>query len=657
MTNTPQWAAFDVETTITDGEAGAWRLGNRVVLSGEFHEPGQPYITEDLAAWHRIERAIADGRTIRLAGHNLTFDLCHALRADPTSRALHTLLAPNLILWDTQIVDFLISGCANTWATLEESGARFGVPIAKDPWASEAFAKGIGADVLCAQDAPRLRHYLESDLVGTLALAKAQYAHVTENATGLRRVIQTQMQVVKFVVLCQHYGMPIDARVLHDAAALEEMALTEAETQLRSVLHALIPHPFARSEFNLNSPTQLKALLYGGTVVYTQRTEIGKYKTGARIGAPRYRLDDVPIEFPALIPQFDGASTKESALQIALANISADDPARALIGAILAVREHSKLVTTYYRPIAAKLPISHGGNLYGDLNMAATNTGRKSSSNPNLQNIPDSVRESIKAPPGYVIMAVDAKQLEVIGLGYMSRCPDLREALKARKDIHGIVKTRSDGLTGKDTKRTDIKRVVFGRFYGGGAKTLSGQSGVPMSIVQTIVSELDNAFPGAARFYKRVKTALIRNQRARDHSFYTLPSGRLLRFDIYPEDKDFGFSEMKNRPIQSFATADVIPFVEMCLLKWLAENLGLLTDRRVLPLVTVHDEIVLLVRADTVQMMRDYWATFARECVTRLNAWFKLSPPLDLPLDFSLGVGDTWKAAKEAAETITYEPI
>lgn len=652
--------AFDVETNIVDGDAGAWREGTYVVLSGTCTSTSDgPAIAPGLTAYDELCMRVhaRDGFVPHIvAGHNLPFDLCHVLKARGDA-GLRWLLSPRAGLWDTQIADYLMSGSAHTWPTLEESGARFDVHIEKDAWASDAFARGIGADVLMAEDAARLRAYLRSDLVGTLLLAQRQRAKLRE-MPRLIPVVRTQMRVIKLVVLCQHFGMPIDPDTLQTAAEATRRDLDANAAVLRGAVEALLEHPTARAQFNLDSPAQLAALLYGGDITYTTRTQIGTYMTGAKVGQPRYSLTDHVVKFPARVK---GRGTGEDILLAHAAATETPAEVRALITPLLRNRELGKLDDTYYTPIGRKIKQSTDGRLHGNFNMASTNTGRKSSDGPNLQNIPDSVRAAIKAPPGYVILAADGKQLEVVGLGYMSGDPKLRavllspERLTPGKDVHGVVNRRANERSGHEIKRTNVKRVVFGRFYGGGAVTLSAQSGLPVEIVRTILKELDAAFPTAAQFFKRVKLALESRRVCAagqpDTAMYTLPSGRLLHFTA-DDAGEFSYTQMKNRPIQSFATADIIPFFEQCLVAWLAQDITRITDRRVLPFALVHDEMVLQVRADAVEEVRGFFRSLQTRVVPMLNKWYGLRPAFDLPLDISAGVGASWLEAKENAEVI-----
>lgn len=661
----PQLLSFDVETNIVDGDAGAWRDGTYVVLAGFAVSPEDVFTAHGLDAW-RVLRA---RRPVCVAGHAMSFDLCHVLKARGDD-GLRWLLDPAVHFWDTQIADYLIQGCGVSMPSLEESGARFGVSIVKDTWASASFERGIGADVLMIEDGPRLTNYLRSDLSGTYALALAQ-RDIVKRDPRLVPVVATQMRALKLVAICQHFGMPIDSECLATLTQENAAAILANEGALKAALGALIENPIAREQFSTTSPKQLAALIFGGTITYETREQIGLYKTGVKQGMPRYRVIDHDVCFPLRVKgepriaedgQERAPSTGETALKYMAAQTDTPPEVKALIAPLLKERELTKLDGTYYRPIARKAAISFDGNLHGSINQAVTNTGRKSSSGPNLQNIPDLVRRAIAAPAGHVIVAADFKQLEVVALGYLSGDPALRAVLQSPnrlvpgKDVHGVVNAAANAKTGRDIKRTDVKRVVFGRIYGGGAATLSAQSGIPEEVVSPIIEQLDSAFPVAARFYRGVSRALGK-ARQRDaqgeYSDLRLPSGRLLRFRACPKTGEFAYTEMKNRPVQSFATADIVPFAEQAAVAWLAQDPARLTERRVVPIVVVHDEIVFLVRADAVDELRAFLRELQARMVENLNLWYSMPIPLDLPLDISVGVGPSWFAAKEAATVLT----
>lgn len=650
--------AYDTETNIVDHVAGAWRDGTYVVLSGMMADGQEtPTLCPGNGAWRLIYDATQRGPVI-VAGQNLTFDLCHTMK-EAGALGLRWLLSPRVSLWDTQVVDYLLSGCSRSMPSLEESGAQFGVHIKKDEWASSAFEKGIGADILYAENPQRLRDYLASDVVGTLRLARAQAAYLRDKVPGMRQVVRTQMRVIKLVVLCQHLGLPINRDVLARLTAANLAELAANESTLKAALDALMPNDIARAYFKASSPAQLAALLYGGTIEYDERVPVGVYKTGAKVGQPRYKIVTHAVTFPPHVSERADSKnpdntrpTGESTLESIAVEEDTPDRVRALVRPMLKHRELSKLDSTYYQTIAEKIKQSVDGRLHGDLNQAVTNTGRKSSSGPNLQNIPDAVREAIEAEQGYTILCVDAKQLEVIGLALLSGDPALRKALKRGDDIHGIVQARAVARVGHDIARTDVKRVVFGRFYGGGAATLSAQSGIPITVVRTILEELDAAFPVAANFYKKVRAVLIRrayvDASGQRVSTYPLPSGRLLHF-VVGEDGQFKYTEMKNRAVQSYATGDIVPYIEQAYIEWLQKDPSRIISGRIRPLVSVHDELVQEVRNDALDEAKAFFVELQANIVPMLNAWYGIDPPIDLPLVFSLGTGRSWLEAKKKA--------
>jgi DNA polymerase I-like protein with 3'-5' exonuclease and polymerase domains len=663
-----QPVVFDVETKIVDETPSPHRLGAGVVLWGLRYAipngddpyaagPGQA-ITQLSTA--RITHAAFPARPL-IIGHSLTFDIGHLLRGvEDVKAAIAWLLSDDVQLFDTQIAAYLLRGCGLRQPSLERVAQDYGVEFTKDEWVSAAFDKGIGADVLLAEDPERFKRYLEGDLSTTGKVFKYQRRDLQANQR-LARVVAVQMRVLKMVILAEYFGMPIDRDVLMRLTKETEARTVIVQKELKACLEAVITHPLAQREFNAGSPKQLSALLYGGRVTYKERVPAGVFKTGKKTGQTRYAIVKHDVAFPPLTTG-KSASTDEAAL-ISISVRTNNPAASALAKAILDARSPAKLLSTYYRPIAAAIKVSTDERLHGQFNMATTNTGRKSSSNPNLQNIPDEARAAIKAAPGRIICAADWSQLEVVNAAFLSGCPKLRKIILSGESLHDMVKTMVEKRLGYEVKKTDVKRVVFGRIYGGGAETLAAQSGVPIDTVQEIIDALDRLSPVLAGFWKKVvEPALLAAKKPLRkiddpgqfwQSMYELPTGRLIHFETprpgFPPR--FAVPEMKNRPIQSIATADYVPFTESLQLEWLAKRPQLLIDGDVMPIAMVHDETVFDVsQGKGESAMRAMFKWLQMEAIKRYNEYFSID--FDLPIALQMGFGDSWLSAKESAAPV-----
>lgn len=631
--------SFDVETNIVDGSASPFHKDTRIVLA-----PAAP----------------ADTPTV-VCGHNLAFDMLHALKDKtyaPWARGV--LFDKDVLLWDTMIVDYLISGCRYRSPTLEETAVRWGVPFVKDNLIAKYFDEGKGADVIIADGhSARLERYHDADLRATQHVANAQLAWCghPDNAR-MFAVIRVQMRALKYIILEQLTGLPIDQVELTSrlTSAQQEVALLDAE------LNDLVK---LGPVFNPQSNAHVAAVLFGGGIVEERRVQVGVYGPKAqRAGQPRYKRDDVLHTLPQrIVLTTDNSSVDEDHLQAIQAD-TGDDWVKQFVTLVLNRRALIKTIGTYFEPIQARVAESFDGRLHGDINMAIANTGRKSSSKPNLQNLPDPVRYVIRARDGYVIVTADFKQLEVVAWAYQSQDKQLYADLLAGKDIHS--ETSADVLrrTGIEPKRTDVKRVNFGRIYGGGVKTLSAQSGVEVAAVTPIVKALDTRYPDGKQFKERVNEALWKvavpfsdPESGLPHSeaMYTTPSGRRLWFRTYPEQPkpwlkhqrltDFSYTQCANRPVQSFATADIVPLAEaMVMSEFRKLGWGILDHIK--PMLSVHDELVFECKISHLDELRNLLRRVESNLVPALNKQFMLDPPFDLPLKIEIGVGPSWAEAK-----------
>jgi len=678
--NAARLVVVDTETTITDGSPSPFIKDNRIVLLGDKSSHLGCIVRPRVPTTY--SRAPLTQRHI-LGGHHLAFDVLHLMRASDEVREdiiKGWLLNPDFILWDTMIVDYLLSGCRYRSPSLEECCKRRSIPFTKDTWASDAFNAGRGADELLLEDGPRLEKYLEEDLVATEALCLAQMRQLkTPEYAGLLPVIKTQMDALKYTILEQYNGLEVDALNLQADTMSALNALRKGEVFCRDMLRRLFPSipDIVVDQFNIGSTQQVAAVFYGGVLKADDKEQIGVYKTGQRAGEPKYRAVSVEYHIPghAVAAFYTDRKTDDARLTELRDAFSQHTNYDAFITNLLAYRTTKKLLSTYYEPTQQACEASFDGRLHGNINLAVTNTGRKSSSGPNLQNLPEPVRDLIIAPRGWKIVAADFKQLEVVAAAYLSGDPALRKLILEGRSIHEETARHVARRRHQPVSRRDVKGVVFGGWlYGGGAPKISKQTGIDITLVREIQKSLKTQFPVATAYGERVKQELEKNKvpiQSADgyqqyESTFILPTGRRLYYQTYaaqarmtgpktyltgplPNNRqrtavEFSYTQTKNRPVQAFATADIVPLAQQTLLEVYQRHPTMLEYFR--PLVDVHDELVFEVRDDKLGVVQGELIGLARRLPTELNKRYQLSPPFDLPLTLEIGVGDTWLDAK-----------
>jgi DNA polymerase-1 len=267
---------------------------------------------------------------------------------------------------------------------------------------------------------------------------------------------------------------------------------------------------------------------------------------------------------------------------------------------------------------------------------AVAATGRLSSSDPNLQNIPvrtpegRRIRAAFVAEPGFLLVAADYSQIELRIMAHLSGDPGLRAAFEAGEDIHRATAAEvfglaPDAVTAEQRRRA--KAINFGLIYGMSAYGLSRQLGIERAEAQQYVDLYFQRYPGVKAYMDRVRGE------ARERGWVETVFGRRLHVpDIRASNsqrRQYAERTAINAPMQGTA-ADIIKRAMIDLDAWLEGLEG--DDVRMI--MQVHDELVLEVRADRVEEIR-------RAVPARMAA----AAELDVPLLVEAGVGANWNEA------------
>lgn len=383
--------------------------------------------------------------------------------------------------------------------------------------------------------------------------------------------------------------------VLLDTAELagQSLELGNRLMELETKIHQAAGHPF-----NINSPRQIAVVLFE-----EQGLPVKKKTPG---GDP---------------------STDESVLQ----ELALDYPVPRLI---LEYRSLAKLKSTY----TDKLPQMvnrHTGRVHTHYAQAVAVTGRLSSQDPNLQNIPvrtpegRRIREAFIAPPQHVLISADYSQIELRIMAHLSGDEGLLTAFGRGLDVHRataaeIFGVELDAVT--DLQRRTAKSINFGLIYGMSAFGLAAQLGIERTAAQQYMSLYFQRYPGVAHYMEATR------ERARAQGYVETLFGRRL---YLPEITQGSMPRRQaaeraaiNAPMQGTA-ADLIKRAMLAVQNGLEEK-GL----KSLLIMQVHDELVLEVPDNEIEMIRQY-----------LPQWMTRVAELKVPLQVDLGVGPNWEQA------------
>jgi DNA polymerase I len=302
---------------------------------------------------------------------------------------------------------------------------------------------------------------------------------------------------------------------------------------------------------------------------------------------------------------------------------------------VLEWRQLSKLKSTYTDSLQAQIN-PETGRVHTSFSLAVAQTGRLSSTDPNLQNIPirteigRKIRDAFVAEPGHVLMSADYSQIELRLAAHMADVPQLKDAFRAKADIHNMTAEELFGSADREN-RNKAKTINFAILYGISSWGLAGRLGVSKEEGQQIIDRYFDRFPGIRNYIAQTLSF------ARDHGFTQTLFGRKTHFpNIASRQQNLRQGSERaaiNAPIQG-TSADLIKRA-MARMDHALQAAGLEGVRM---LLQVHDELVFEVpdgrEEEAASVIRTVMAGAAEPALT-----------LDVPLDVEVGWGANWGAA------------
>ena len=447
-------------------------------------------------------------------------------------------------------------------------------------------AKQIGFNQVNLEEAI---HYAAEDADISFQLHQSLHPKLMEINSLRKLYSDIEAPLLKVLQNIERNGVLIDESMLEEQS--DQFAATLKELESKA-------HKLAGVEFNLSSPKQLQEILYD------------------KLSLPI--LKKTPKGQP---------STAESVLQ----RLAEDFP---IVQTILNYRTTAKLKTTY----TDKLPLmvnQDTGRVHTSYHQAVTATGRLSSSDPNLQNIPirttegRRIRQAFIAPKGFQILAADYSQIELRIMAHNSQDPGLLDAFQAGLDIHQataaeIFSVDLDSVSAE--QRRSAKAINFGLIYGMSAFGLTRQLGITRADAQEYIELYFARYPQV-----KIYMDAIRNH-AKESGFVETVFGRRLYLpDIDSRNyqrRQYAERSAINAPMQGTA-ADIIKKAMIDLDQRLVNES---IDAKII--MQVHDELVLEVEDNSVDAVS--------ELVTEAMG---KAADLDVALKVDLGVGENWDQA------------
>ncbi|WP_274371064.1 DNA polymerase I [Morganella morganii] len=575
--------AFDTETDSLDnlsarlvGMSFAAKAGHAayVPIGHDYLDAPDQLLTEQVL---RVMKPILEDEKIRKIGQNLKFD-----------RGIMENYGVELrgIAFDTMLESYVLNSVAgrHDMDSLADRHLNYKTTTFED-------IAGKGKKQLTFNQIPleEAANYAAEDADITLLLHQALYPQLEAEKSLLHVYQDIEMPLVPVLSRMERTGVLIDANVL----AAQSVELTARLDELEKQAFAI-----AGEEFNLSSPKQLQTILFEKLNLPVVKKTPG--------GAP---------------------STNEEVLEELADN-------HELPRVILEHRSLSKLKTTY----TDKLPLMvdpKTRRVHTSYHQAVTATGRLSSRDPNLQNIPvrtdegRRIRQAFIAREGYCIMAADYSQIELRIMAHLSQDKGLLKAFAEGKDIHRATAAEVFGVPLDDVtadQRRSAKAINFGLIYGMSAFGLARQLGIPRGEAQRYMDLYFERYPGVLDYM-----AGTREHAAEKGYVETLEGRRLWLPEINSRNgmrRKAAEREAINAPMQGTA-ADIIKKAMIAVDDWLQkENIDALM------IMQVHDELVFEVRKEQ-----------QAEMAEKIRGLMEAAMKLDVPLKVEAGVGANWDEA------------
>ncbi len=583
----------------------------------------------------------------RVIGHNILFDLLHITEGWNDQEVKHLL---SMKWWDTQLATTMISGHTNLWPSLENSCSQMGMMgWTKDNDITALFKEGVGADKIMMKGEAwrsKLTSYLKYDVKNTRDLFNAQTKYL-DAYPELDVCILRSMDVLKYLYLCYRNGLPVDLGWLNNM----KKGLNEHSVALRTDMYATMlkiePCIVNATEINVTSRNVLLTLLQGGECEMITREKIGIVQgNGPLKGKARYRVNRWPLKV-SLQPVMPDTLSKAD-LQKYRNKLPQGELLRtALTTLLIDLKDTEKLEGLVEGAVEyTRLHANQMDRIHPQLSLVGANTGRKVCSKPNAQQWPEVMRPCVKARPDHKIVSADFKQIEICGWAAMSGDSVLLADLEQGVDMHERIRAKLYNTYKHAVDRRTVKGIVFGAIYGGGAPRLSEQSGVPEDVCKAIIDTLSDTYPIAWGYWRKVKANITgitsffdpTTGQTENMGHVEQVSGRWLGFKT--KKKRWPYTELRNRPIQSFATADCVGVAEAEVVKELVRR-DALTWVRVIH--TVHDELVFEVHESVVILWKQY---LEGPLAKQVKHYIHDATGHVVPIVLNVTVGDNWRDTK-----------
>jgi len=569
---------FDTETTGLDARDAALVGIAFSYVPGEAYYVPVPETREDAVKVIDIFRSVLQDSEIGKIGQNIKYDIIVLKNYG---------VQVNGKLFDTMLAHYLMEpDSRHNMDVLAENYLNY-TPVSIQTLIGK---KGSKQGSMREVEVEKVVQYAGEDADITLQLKRAFEPMISEKKIG-RLLESVEIPLVNVLADMEFEGVKVDKTTLEQLSKDLAESSSATETEIYEI---------AGVKFNIASPKQLGAVLFDEMklVEKPKKTKTGQYATGEEI------LADLANQHPIAVK-------------------------------ILEFRELQKLKSTYVDALP-NLISKQDGRIHTSYNQAVAATGRLSSTNPNLQNIPirtEKGREIRKAfvprNDNFILMAADYSQIELRIMAAFAKDESMIEAFRNGRDIHAttaskIFKVPLNEVDGD--MRRKAKTANFGIIYGISAFGLSQRLGIPRREAADIIDAYFNEFPSVKSYMDKV----INDARDNQYVETVLGRRRYLR-DINSKNATMrGFAERNaiNAPVQGSA-ADMIKVAMINIHQWMKQE-----QVKSKMILQVHDELVFDVHKSEKELMEQ-----------KIPEFMETAIELEVPMEIGLGFGENWLEA------------
>ena len=504
------------------------------------------------------------------------------------------------VVFDTMLASYVLN--PNNSHNLGDLSERYGLKITAKSYKELGLTKG---QTIADLDIPTVANYCGLDASATYYLVDKLKADLKTTPDLYKLLLEIEQPLEPVLATMEQTGINLDVKYLQDFSSKLDRDLQTIEQKT---------YEYAGEEFNLGSPKQLSEILFDK--LHLDRKKSRKTKTGY--------------------------STNQAVLE----KLKGEHP---IIDKMLEYRTLAKLKSTYVDALPALIR-PQTKRVHTDFNQTVVATGRLSSSNPNLQNIPirtefsRQIRQAFIPQEGWLLVAADYSQIELRILTHLSQEPVLVEAYRNDDDVHSVTAKllfEKESITSEERRLGKI--INFGVIYGMGAQRFARESGFKAEIGKQFIDKYRQRYAKVFDYLETVKKQAIAQGyvttilgRRRYFDFASDSLRKLRGSDLRAIDLDnlnCGYSDIQtlraaaNSPIQG-SSADIIKIAMIKLHDILQQYQARL-------LLQVHDELVFEIPPEELN-----------ELQPKIKETMESSVDLSIPLSVDIHAGQNWMEAK-----------